>query len=198
MYPSDANFIVTSIMKLLCQLEIQHVFSSTHILISSIADPLHDALMVGIEKCSGVRPLPPPESIPPTGLAPLLLVQMDNCAKYNKSEYNTLFWSALTAKGVFREVMVSFLIVGHTHEDVDAIFERFGQRLKIENCHTLSDLMASFMTDGEPTIVPSLIYEVADFKEWVKGYYNEFGQDRFIGHSKANQFRFTWTLKEYH
>ena len=73
---------------------------------------------------------------------------------------------------------MSFLIVGHTHEDVNAMFGRFGQRLKIEDCRILSDLMASFMVVGDPTIVPSLIHEVADhFKEWVKGYYNEFGQD---------------------
>ena len=190
MYPSDANFTITSIMKLLCQLEVQPVCSSRDIPISSIGDPLHDALVVGVEKCSRVLPLPPPDNIPATGLPPLLLVQMDNCAKDNKSKYNMLFWSALTAKGIFREVRVSFLIVGHTHEDVDAMFGRFGQRLKIEDCHTLPDLMASFMAAGEPTIVPSLIHEVADFKEWVKGYYNEFGQDRLIGHSKAHQFRF--------
>jgi hypothetical protein len=42
----------------------------------------------------------------------------------------------------------------------------------------------------EPTIVPYLIHEVADFKEWEKGYYDESGGDRLIGHSKAHQFRF--------
>jgi hypothetical protein len=115
---------------------------------------------------------------------------MDNCAKDNKSKYNMLFWSALTAKGIFHEVRLSFLIVEHTHEDVDAMFGRFGQRLKIEDCHTFPDLMASFMAAGDPTIVPSLIHEVVDFKEWVKGYYDEVGQDRLIGHSKAHQFRF--------
>ena len=190
MYPSDANFTITSIMKLLRQLEVPPVCSTGHIPISSIGDPLHDALVVGVEKCSGVLPFPSQEIVPPTGLPPLFLVQMDNCAKDNKSKYNMLFWSALTAKGIFREVRVSFLIVGHTHEDVDAMFGRFGQRLKIEDCHTLPDLMASFMKAGDPTIVPSLIHEVADFKEWVKGYYHEFGQDRLVGHSKAHQFRF--------
>ena len=63
---------------------------------------------------------------------------------------------------------MSFLIVGHTHEDVDAMFCRFGQRMKIVDCHTLPDLVASFMATGDPTIVPFLIYEVVDFKEWVK------------------------------
>ena len=93
MYPSDANFTVTSIMKLLCQLEEQPVCSSRQIPISSIGNPLHDALVVGVEKCSGALPLAPIEFIPRTKLPPLLLVQMDNCAKDNKSKYNMLFWS---------------------------------------------------------------------------------------------------------
>ena len=190
MYPSDANFTITFIMRLLCQLGVQHVCSSRHIPISSIGDPLHDALVVGVEKCSRILPLQPPEIIPPTGLPPLLLVQMDNCANDNKSKYNMLFWSALTAKEIFWKVIVFFLIVGHAHEDVDEMFGRFGQRLKIEDCHTLPDLMASFMTARDPTFVPSLIHKVVDFKKWVKGYYNEFDQDQLIGHSKAHQFRF--------
>ena len=135
MYPSDANFTITSIMKLLRQLEVQPVCSSRDIPISAIGNPLHDALVVGVEKCSRALPLPPPDIIPPTSLPPLLLIQMDNCAKDNKSKYNMLFWSALTAKWIFCEVRVSFLIVGHTHEDVDVVFGRFGQRLNIEDCH---------------------------------------------------------------
>ena len=146
--------------------------------------------MVGVKKCSGALPWPPPEIIAPTGLPPLLLIQMENCVKDNKSKYNMLFWYALTTKGIFCKVRVSFFIVGHTHEDVDAMFNMFGQRLKIENCHTLTDLVASFMATGDPTIVPSLIHKVAEFKKWVKGYYHEFGQDRLIGHFKAHQFHF--------
>ena len=41
--------------------------------------------------------------------------------------------------------------------------------------------MASFMVVGDPTIVQSLIHKVVDFKERVKGYDNEFGQDRLLG-----------------
>lgn len=118
MYPSDAKITITSIMKVHCQLEVQHVYSSRHIPISSIDDPLHDALVVGVKNCLGALPLPLPEIIPPTGLSPSLLVQMDNCTKNNKSKYNRLIWSALTTKGLFHEVRVSFLTVGHTHEDV--------------------------------------------------------------------------------
>jgi hypothetical protein len=76
MYPSDVNFTITSIMKLLCQLEVQLVYSSQHIYISSIGDPLHDALVIGVEKCSGALPFQPLDIIPPMGLPSLLLIQM--------------------------------------------------------------------------------------------------------------------------
>ena len=101
MYPYDVIFTITSIMKLLCQLEVQHVCSSRHILVSSTGDPLHDALVIGVEKCSRVFPSPPPEIIPHIGLPPLMLIQMDNCAKDNKLKYNMLFWSALTIVRIF-------------------------------------------------------------------------------------------------
>ena len=114
-YPFGANFTITSIIKLFCQLEVQPVYSSQQILISSIGDPLHNALLVGVEKYSRPLSLPLPKTIPPTDLPSLLLVQIDNCAKDNKSKYNILFWSAMIAKGIFREVHVSFLIIGHTH-----------------------------------------------------------------------------------
>ena len=164
MYLYDANLTITSIRKLFCQLEVQLVCSSRDTLISSISDHLHDALVVDIEKCSGVFPLPPHNIISPTNLSPLLLVQMENSAKDNKLKYNMLLWSALTATGNFCEVRVSFLIVGHTHENVDAMFGRFGQRLKIEDCHTLPDLMALFMDTRVPTIVQSLIHEITNLR----------------------------------
>jgi hypothetical protein len=49
MYPSNANFTITSIVKLLCQLKVSLVRCSWRIPISSIGDPkLHDSLVVGL------------------------------------------------------------------------------------------------------------------------------------------------------
>ena len=76
MYPSDGTFTITSIMQLFFQLEVQIVRYIRNIPISSIGDPLHNVMVVGVENCLEVHPLPPPEIIPPTSLLPLLLVQM--------------------------------------------------------------------------------------------------------------------------
>jgi hypothetical protein len=37
--------------------------------------------------------------------------------------------SLLTAREVFEEVHLGFLMVGHTHEDVDAMFGHFSELL---------------------------------------------------------------------
>lgn len=80
-----------------CQFHL--VYPSQHIFISSIGNSLHDTLVVGVEKCSEIPLLSSPKIIPSIGLSHLLLVQMNNCGKDNKSKYIMLFWSALTVKG---------------------------------------------------------------------------------------------------
>jgi hypothetical protein len=52
----------------------------------------------------------------------VLFLQVDGCIGDNKNR--TLFGYAgwLVAQGNFKEVHINFLLVGHTHEDIDAIF----------------------------------------------------------------------------
>ena len=38
--------------------------------------------------------------------------------------YVYAYWSLLVAKRIFREVYVNFIIVGHTHDDIDVLFGR--------------------------------------------------------------------------
>jgi len=59
-----------------------------------------------------------------TPLPPILNVQMDNATGDNKNRYIFCFWSLLVANKIFREVYVNFMIVGHTHDHIDALFGR--------------------------------------------------------------------------
>ncbi|XP_028514545.1 uncharacterized protein LOC114574953 [Exaiptasia diaphana] len=45
--------------------------------------------------------------------------QMDNCYRDCKNIYILAFCSLLVMTGVFKKVRLSYLIVGHTHADVD-------------------------------------------------------------------------------
>ena len=44
--------------------------------------------------------------------------------------YIFAYWSLLVLKYIFKEVFVSFLLVGHTHDDIDASFGRWTMKLR--------------------------------------------------------------------
>ena len=51
-------------------------------------------------------------------IPPLLYLQLDNTSRQNKNKYMLAYLACLVAWGVVREVVLSFLPVGHTHEDI--------------------------------------------------------------------------------
>ncbi|KAL3700480.1 hypothetical protein R1sor_018502 [Riccia sorocarpa] len=57
-------------------------------------------------------------------LPPNLYIQLDNSAKDNKNWAVMAFCSELVARGCCKTITMSFLVVGHTHEDVDAFFSK--------------------------------------------------------------------------
>ena len=73
-----------------------------------------------------------------------LYLQLDNCAGENKNRYVFAFLSLLVAKGIFKQIYVGFLMVGHTHEDVDAMFSKFSESMRIKDAYTLPQMMDIF------------------------------------------------------
>ena len=60
---------------------------------------------------------------------------------------------------------INFLMVGHTHDDIDALFDRWSYKLRGTDYPTLPLLMKSFMESW--LVIPHLIEEVPDFKKFV-------------------------------
>jgi hypothetical protein len=79
--------------------------------------------------CEGSLPPPPESLVEAVALLPVLNIQLDNACSNNKNRYVFSLFSLLVYKGVFRKVYVNFLLVGHTHEDIDAMFGRWSRRL---------------------------------------------------------------------
>ena len=110
-------------------------------------------------------------------------MQTDNTTANNKNKYIFTFWSLLIAKKIFWEVNVNFMIVGYTHDDIDALFGRWSMLLKKENFPTIPLLMKSFMdVDSTPTI-PHLIEKVPNFKDFIKDAL-VYGDDILVGHTR--------------
>ena len=48
-------------------------------------------------------------------------VQLDNCAKDNENKFAFAYYTLLVAKGFFKDLLVSFVLVGHMHDDIYAL-----------------------------------------------------------------------------
>ncbi|XP_053381351.1 uncharacterized protein LOC123565970 [Mercenaria mercenaria] len=93
-------------------------------------------------------------------LPPVCYIQADNCARENKNRYVLAFCELLVAEKIFNEVHLSFLYVGHTHEDVDAAFSKISEKLRTTDAETLDDLIALLPK-------PEEILHMFDVKNWL-------------------------------
>jgi hypothetical protein len=78
-----------------------------------------------------------------------LLLQMNNHVKDNENHYLLAFFSLLTTREVFKELKFGFLVVGHTHEDIDNYFGYVSKNLKEQNNYILANLMKAFMVSQD-------------------------------------------------
>ena len=84
---------------------------------------------------------------------------------------------------------MNFMLVGHTHDDIDALFGRWSMALRKEDFPTIPLLMKSFMKNETVPTIPHLIKEVPDFKKFIEGSMLD-GANALMGHTKAHQFKF--------
>jgi len=110
----------------------------------------------------------PDRSMPET-----LFIQFDNCWRDNKNRFVFGFLSMMVALSIVKVVEISFLMVGHTHEDIDGIFGNIAQILMKYNALHLLALMERIkqsLKDG--SVHPCLLTKVYDYKKWMKPYLN--------------------------
>ena len=69
-------------------------------------------------------------------LPEVLYLQLDNTTKQCKGKYLLGFLALLVEAGSFRKIIVSFLPVGHTHEDIDQYFSRIALALRRHDAHS--------------------------------------------------------------
>ena len=134
-------------------------------------------------------------------LPSVLHIQMDNSWRENKNIYLFCFWSLLVARRIVKEVVVSFMIVGHMHDNIDALFRRWSMELLDKDHPTLPLLMQSYISMEEAPFIPNLIKEVPDFKAYVRPYIG-MNKKQLVGHSNGRQYKFFvddngWPIMQY-
>ncbi|KAL3691171.1 hypothetical protein R1sor_004822 [Riccia sorocarpa] len=103
-------------------------------------------------------------------LPPNLYIQLDNSAKDNKNWTMMAFCNELVARGCCKMITMSFLVVGHTHEDVDAFFSKVNAAQVGKDTESLPHFLVVVYHAQSSKAYPRVIQEMADYKEHVKDY----------------------------
>jgi hypothetical protein len=82
---------------------------------------------------------------------------MDNCVKDYNNHHLLVFLSLLSAKEVFEEVQLGFLVIGHTHENIDKSFGHLSKKLREQNNYVVANLMKAFMLCQDYPFIPQFI-----------------------------------------
>lgn len=98
---------------------------------------------------------------------PVLYLQMDNCFRDCKKIYIFGFCAILVMAGVFKKVRLSYLMVGHTHEDVDQMFSRISSALSKHSGTTLFRLHKVIHESFSPEPVTVDMANIWDIKSWM-------------------------------
>ena len=127
------------------------------------------------------------------GKLPLVLhIQADNCGRENKNQYMFAFCAVLVGLRYFAKVYLSFLLVGHTHEDIDQRFSVISGTLKhqdIDSLQELLELIKKGASHTEAFATSRHLEYMWDWKEFITPYLYS-GLNIFVGISKKHHFKF--------
>ena len=101
---------------------------------------------------------------------PVLLLQLDNTTKQNKGRFLFAFLALLVHHNVFDKILVSFLPVGHTHEDIDQMFSRFAEYLRGHNARSraeMADAMRRAFAYGDQLAQVHILQTVAAMSDFL-------------------------------
>lgn len=71
----------------------------------------------------------------------VLFLQVDNTCKQNKNKYMIGYLACMVQWHLFSQVYMSFLPVGHTHEDVDQFFSKIAGHLRTNDAYDRNDIV---------------------------------------------------------
>ena len=107
-------------------------------------------------------------------------LQFDNTSKQCKSQYMLGWLGCLVGWGLFKEIVVSYLPVGHTHEDIDQFFSALARYLRFHNARSRPEMHNALRTsytmkNGSKPVVDNWD-SVANISDWLKTYLADFSK----------------------
>lgn len=92
---------------------------------------------------------------------------MDNCFRENKNKYVLGYLHFLVQVGIFNEITVSYLPVGHTHEDIDQFFSRVSKYMNTHNAITNNEFKECIKQSYVPIPSVTIIDKVANIQKYM-------------------------------
>jgi hypothetical protein len=102
----------------------------------------------------------------PGGLPPVLYLQLDNTSRENKNNLLMAYLHMLVKLKVFKKVKIGFLLVGHTHDQIDQMFSTFSKRLGRHKAFTFDELRTIIVDAYRPEPLVMLLRETYDFRRY--------------------------------
>ena len=93
-------------------------------------------------------------------LPPVLYLQLDNCFRENKNSYLVAMLTWLVERKVFKHIELSFLPVGHTHNEADQCASCFSVGCRNNDIACLDDLQDILKKSYWPSPIVSYVPEV--------------------------------------
>ena len=118
--------------------------------------------------------------------------KVDNGGRETKNKYMFAYCASLVALEYFREVRFSFLIVGHTHEDIDQQFNIISSVLKRQDIDSVKEMLALIEHGAwytEALISALFIEHIWDWKGYIMTHLH-FRSDTWKGIRQPHHFRF--------
>lgn len=100
-------------------------------------------------------------------LPPILYVQLDNTSRENKNKFLMAYLYMLVEMKIFQKIKVGFLLVGHTHDQIDQMFSKFSSRLNKQRAFRLNTLTDILRKAYSPQVEVNFVTEVADFRKFL-------------------------------
>ena len=100
-------------------------------------------------------------------LPPELHIQMDNCFRENKNSCVLNYLGSLCERGLFpKGAHISFLPIGHTHNEMDQVASRISVPVRRKDIHSRLDLHKLLRT-CYPYVRIVFLTQIADTKGWL-------------------------------
>ncbi|XP_066917582.1 uncharacterized protein [Clytia hemisphaerica] len=92
---------------------------------------------------------------------------MDNCWRENKNQFLLAFFAFLVLKRIVKKVRLSYLLVGHTHEDIDSTFSNISTTLNKKDVFTIDHLLQTIKESFQKQNTSvSLLKYVFNYRDW--------------------------------